>query len=108
MLSCFSKIPERIMYKCVLENKILYPKQFGFQVDHSTDHAIIQLDDQIFEAFGNNLFTPGVFIDYSKSLRCENTALKIIWVYVDSWKTSSLCTFQLAFAVAPPPPLERT
>ena len=97
VLPCFSNIPERIMYngfhKCVLENKILYPKQFGFQVGHSTDHAIIQLDDQIFEAFENNLFTLGVFIDYSKNLRCENFTLKIIRVYVHSWKTSSLCTF---------------
>ena len=49
VLPCFSNIPERIMYncflKCTLGNKILYPKQFGFQVGHSTDHAIIQLDN---------------------------------------------------------------
>ena len=39
VLPCFSNIPERIMYnsfhKCVLENKILYPKQFGVQVGHA-------------------------------------------------------------------------
>ena len=44
VLRCFSNIPERIMYntfhKCVLENKILYSKEFRFQVGHSTDHAI--------------------------------------------------------------------
>ena len=44
MLPCFSNIPERIMYnsfhKYVLEKKILYPKQFDFQVGNSTDHAI--------------------------------------------------------------------
>ena len=28
----------------------------------------IQLDNQIFEAFQDNLITPGVFTDYSKSL----------------------------------------
>ena len=87
-LSCFSNIPERIMYnvfhKCILENKILYPKQFGFQLSYSTDHTIIQLDDQLFEAFENNLFKPGVFIDYSKGLICENFTLKIIWAYVHS------------------------
>ena len=32
-------------HKYVLENKRIDPKQFGFQVDHSTDLAIIQLDD---------------------------------------------------------------
>ena len=91
VLPSFSNIPEGIMcnrfHKCVLENKILYFKLFGFQVDHSTDHAIIKLGDQMFEAFENDLFTPGVFIDYSKSLRYENTALKMIWVGVHFWKT---------------------
>ena len=71
VLSCFSKILERIMhngiYKYLQENKILYPKQFGFQFGHSTDHAIIQFVDQIFEAFENNLYTLGVFIDLSKA-----------------------------------------
>ena len=42
-------IPERIIYnrfyKYLLENKSTDPKQFGFQVGHSTDLATIQLDD---------------------------------------------------------------
>ena len=40
----------------------------SFQVGYSTDFAIIQLDYQIFEAFENNLYTPEVLIDLSKSL----------------------------------------
>ena len=28
-------------------NNILYSKQFGFQNSHSTDHAVVQLVDQI-------------------------------------------------------------
>ena len=47
VLSCFSKILERIMhnrlYQYLTENKILYPKQSGFQTGHSTEHAIVQL-----------------------------------------------------------------
>ena len=39
-----------------------WPQKFAFQVRHSTDLAIIQLDNQIFEAFQNNLYMPGVFI----------------------------------------------
>ena len=54
-------------HKYLLENKIYYAKQFGFQVVHSTDHAIIQLVDQIFQAYENNLSTLGVFIDLSKA-----------------------------------------
>ena len=46
---------------------MLYPKQFGFQKSHSTEHAIIQLIDQINSSFGKNNFTLGVFIDLSKA-----------------------------------------
>ena len=71
VLSCFSKILERIMYnrlyQYLTENKILYPKQFGFQTAHSTEHAIVQLVDQILESFEYNKYTLGVFIDLSKA-----------------------------------------
>ena len=71
VLPCFSKILERIMYnhlhKFLNDTKILYQKQFGFRTGHSTDHAIVQLVDQIFESFENNEFTLGVFIDLSKA-----------------------------------------
>ena len=50
VLCCFSKIHEKIiynrLYKHLLNNNILYKKQFGFHENHSTDHAIIQLVDQ--------------------------------------------------------------
>ena len=67
VLLCFPKILERIMYNrlfsYVSQEKILYSKQFGFQSGHSTEHAIIQLGNQIHESFENNLYTLGVFID---------------------------------------------
>ena len=68
VLPCFSKILECIMcnhiYKYLLENKIFYPKKFGSQFGHSTDHAIIKFLDQRSEAFENNLYTLCVFISY--------------------------------------------
>ena len=76
VLPCFSKILERIMYnriyKHLQENNILYPKQFGFQKFHSTDYAIAQLIDQIFNSFEENKFTLGVFIDLSKAFDTVN------------------------------------
>ena len=45
----------------------MYSKQFGFQRNNSTEHAIIQLYDQICESFEQNKFTLGVFIDFSKA-----------------------------------------
>ena len=71
VLSCISKILERIMnnrlYQYLTENKILYPKQFGFQTGHSTEHAVVQMVDQILESFEYNKYTLGVFIDLSKA-----------------------------------------
>ena len=71
VLPCFSKILERIiynrLYKYLTDNNILYKKQFGFQTRHSTEHAIIQLVDQINSNFEKDQYTLGVFIDLSKA-----------------------------------------
>ena len=71
VLPCFSKIPKRLMYnrlnKHLSNSKILYPKQFSFQKSHSTDHALLQLVDQIYESFERNEYTVAVFIDLSKA-----------------------------------------
>ena len=67
----FSKMLERILYNCLYKqlnsNNILYKKQFDFQKGHSTEHAILQLVDQISNSFEENLFTLGVFIDLSET-----------------------------------------
>ena len=71
VLPCFSKILEKIMYKRLSKyltvNEILYKKQFGFRDGHSTEHAMIQLIDQIKNSFEKNHFTLGVFIDLPKA-----------------------------------------
>ena len=69
VLPCFSKILERIMYNrlhnYLNENEMLNDKQFGFRAVHSTEHAILELIDHVSNAFGNNNFVLGVFIDLS-------------------------------------------
>ena len=71
VLPCFSKMLERIVYNrlylYLTENNLLYNKQFGFQKGDSTDHAIVQLADQIHEMFDKGIYTLGVFIDLSKA-----------------------------------------
>ena len=71
VLPCFSKILDRLMYdqvcKHISNSKILYSKHFGFQKGHSTDHALLQLVDQIYESFERNEYIIGVFIDLSKA-----------------------------------------
>ena len=58
-------------YKFLVE-KILYQKQFGFQNIHSTEHAILQLVNQITDAFSQGKYIQGIFIDLSKTF---NTVL---------------------------------
>ena len=55
------------LYKFLVESNILYQKQFGFQNAHSTEHAILQLVNQITEAFSQGKYTLGIFIDLSKA-----------------------------------------
>ena len=49
------------------ENEILNDKQLGFRAGHSTEHAILEFIDQVSNAFHNNSFVLGVFIDLSKA-----------------------------------------
>ena len=87
VLPCFSKILERLMYyrlyKHLSNSKILYPKQFGFQKGHLTDHALLQLVDQILESSERNEYTIGVFIDLSKAFDAvnDNILLKKLEIY---------------------------
>ena len=55
------------LFKYLTTNEILYKKQFGFQEGHSTEHAIMQLIDNINNSFEKNHFPLGVFIDLSKA-----------------------------------------
>ena len=49
------------LYKYLTDNSMLYKKQFGFQEGHSTEHAIVQLVDQIRNSFESKQYTLGVF-----------------------------------------------
>ena len=76
VLPCFSKLLERIMrnrlYKFLVENNILYQRQIGFQNAHSTEHAILQLVNQITKAFSQGKYTLGIFLDLSKAFDAVN------------------------------------
>ena len=71
VIPCFSKMLERITYnrlqKYLTENNLLYCQQFGFQKGHCPEDTILQLVEQINQFFANKEFTPGVFVDLSKT-----------------------------------------
>ena len=49
------------------DNSLLFRKQFGFRKAHSTDYALIELINKIYDSFNQNRYTLGVFIDLSKA-----------------------------------------
>ena len=60
------------LYKFLVENNILYQKQFRFQNAHSTEHAILQLLNQIANPFSQGKYTLGIFLDLSKAFDAVN------------------------------------
>lgn len=60
------------LYDHLVQNNILYDKQFGFQKHHSTDDAVIELISELSESFNQRLFTLGIFIDLSKAFDTVN------------------------------------
>ena len=83
VLPCFSIISKCIMHnrlcKYLIENKILYSKQFGFRNGHSTNNAIVQFVDQICEPFDRIKYTLGAFINFSKTWHCRSLRSYMAW-----------------------------
>ena len=76
ILSSINKIYEKILYtrliKYIDKFQLLYKYQYGFRKNHSTDHALIELIDQIRFSIDNNQMTCGIFVDLSKAFDTVN------------------------------------
>jgi hypothetical protein len=71
LLSVFSKIYEKCIYTRIyhylIQNNLIYSKQFGFRSGYSTNHAIISLTEYIRSKLDAGEYVCGVFVDLEKA-----------------------------------------
>ena len=71
LLSNINKIIEKLMhsrlYNFLSIHNCIYDHQFGFRKNHSTNHALLNLTEEIRDALDNNSFAAGVFVDLQKA-----------------------------------------
>ena len=76
LLPIFSKIFEKLMYRRLFRflevHNVLYSLQFGFQENHSIDHALVSLTEAIRNTLNNKRFGCGIFIDLQKAFDTVN------------------------------------
>jgi len=76
VLSCISKILERLVYNrlhsFVSKHKIIKHNQFGFRKEHSTSQALTKIVDKISKNLDNGNTVIGVFLDLSKEFDTIN------------------------------------
>ena len=81
VLSCFSKLLEKRMYKRLIryieKNKILSKHQYGFRQNRSTELSIIELVDKITKVIDKGEYTIGVFLDLAKAFDTINHKILI-------------------------------
>jgi len=74
LLTSFSKIFEKVVYKRLVNHtsvyNILSKAQYGFRTNMSTDNAIYQLTNNILEALDSKQLVRGIFCDLSKAFDC--------------------------------------
>ena len=65
LLSIFNKIIEKRMqmYEFLEVKNILFENQFGFRMQNSTIHALLQITEQIKSSMEDGKFRCGIFID---------------------------------------------
>ena len=71
ILSCFSEIFEKIIYRylisCLNKHNVIQKTQYGFQKNISTNHAIFDVVTNSSENINSKLYTGLVFLDLTKA-----------------------------------------
>ena len=78
-LSALTQIFEKLIWEQLVNYlercSIFYQYQFGFRKGHSTAQAIAEIADNLRKSIDNNLYTCGVFLDFSKAFDTVNHSI---------------------------------
>jgi hypothetical protein len=82
LLTSFSKILEKVMYKQVIDcfnsNNILTKEQSGFRKGLSTDKALYKFLDEILCALNDKMHVGGIICDLAKAFDCVNHDISLL------------------------------
>ena len=74
--SCTSKLIEKLVKKrlqsFLKKHNIMSNFQFGYRLQHSTTHAILNISENILRNLNNKKHTVSIFLDLSKGFDCVN------------------------------------
>ena len=101
LLPNLSKLFEKVMYArlehFLKTSDILYKFQFGFRKEHSTNHALLSIVEEIRHSLDKKMYTCGVFIDLEKAFDTVNHKILLSKLYhygirgvANSWFSSYL------------------
>ena len=72
--------------------KCIYEHEYSFRKKHSTNHALINITDEIRDALDRNDIAIGVFVDFQKAFDTVNQSILIskldhygIWGCIKDW-----------------------
>ena len=76
LLSNINKILEKLMFNRLLKflemQNCIYELQFGFRKQHSTNHALLSMTQQIKDAIDDGNMAVGIFVDFQKAFDTVN------------------------------------
>ena len=82
LLSVFSKITEKVIYKRLYDfldkHSILHSFQFGFRENHSINHALLIMTETIKNSLDNRKLGCGIFLDLQKAFDTVNHSILLL------------------------------
>lgn len=79
LLSIYNRIFEKLIHarltKFINKNNIIYNLQYGFRSKHSTQHAILDIVNNIHNSMDIGKYTCGIFIDLKKAFDTVNHSI---------------------------------